>query len=108
MEKRLSLAVTLSIIQVTEGFNPFFHPNFEGGHPQNWPHAFLSLPPTSREHLRHDGYLECLPATKELYIYKHLCLLRDSNPDPVFLSTNSDHLAVSSLILYCMEEQNFA
>ncbi|GFS95113.1 uncharacterized protein TNCV_2704681 [Trichonephila clavipes] len=37
---------------------------------------------TSREDLLLDGYLECPHATKALYIYKHPCLLWDSNPDP--------------------------
>ncbi|GFX35803.1 transposase [Trichonephila clavipes] len=38
----------------------------------------LSLPQTSRDDLR--GYLEYPHAGKELYINKHPCLLRDSNP----------------------------
>ncbi|GFX99859.1 uncharacterized protein TNCV_258961 [Trichonephila clavipes] len=42
----------------------------------------LPLPPTSRENLRLDCYLEYPPATKALYIYKYPCLLRDSNPGP--------------------------
>ncbi|GFW74491.1 uncharacterized protein TNCV_2413901 [Trichonephila clavipes] len=40
------------------------------------------LPPRSREDLRLDGYLEYPYATKALYIYKHSCLLWDSNPVP--------------------------
>ncbi|GFU65523.1 uncharacterized protein TNCV_634461 [Trichonephila clavipes] len=40
------------------------------------------LPPTSHEDLRLDGYLEYPHVAKALYIYKHPCLLRDSNPDP--------------------------
>ncbi|GFY24378.1 uncharacterized protein TNCV_1014261 [Trichonephila clavipes] len=42
----------------------------------------LPLPPTSREDLRVDDYLEYLHAAKALYIYKHPCLFRDSNPVP--------------------------
>ncbi|GFX37776.1 uncharacterized protein TNCV_3116261 [Trichonephila clavipes] len=38
------------------------------------------LPPTSREDLPLDGYLEYPHATKALYIYKHPCLPWDSNP----------------------------
>ncbi|GFV56045.1 uncharacterized protein TNCV_2266311 [Trichonephila clavipes] len=40
------------------------------------------LPPTSREDLRLDGYLEYLHTAKALYIYKHPCLLWDLNPGP--------------------------
>ncbi|GFX75284.1 hypothetical protein TNCV_3043061 [Trichonephila clavipes] len=29
-----------------------------------------------------DGYLEFTPAAKAFYIFKHLCLFRDSNPGP--------------------------
>ncbi|GFU47613.1 uncharacterized protein TNCV_2443351 [Trichonephila clavipes] len=46
------------------------------------PPTSLPLPPTSREDLRLDGYLGYPNATKALYIHKHPCLLRDSNPDP--------------------------
>ncbi|GFV29587.1 uncharacterized protein TNCV_329531 [Trichonephila clavipes] len=38
------------------------------------------LPPTSQEDLWLDGYLEYYHAAKELYICKHPCLIRDSNP----------------------------
>ncbi|GFU39804.1 uncharacterized protein TNCV_1949831 [Trichonephila clavipes] len=34
------------------------------------------------EDLRLNGYLEYQHAEKALYIYKHPCLLRDSNPGP--------------------------
>ncbi|GFW33291.1 hypothetical protein TNCV_2859681 [Trichonephila clavipes] len=44
------------------------------------PPTSLPLPPTSREDLRLDGYLEHSHAVKALY--KHQCLLRDSNPGP--------------------------
>ncbi|GFX79210.1 uncharacterized protein TNCV_4747941 [Trichonephila clavipes] len=43
------------------------------------PPTCLPFPPTSREDLRLDGYLENPQAVKALYIYKHLCLLRDLN-----------------------------
>ncbi|GFW69435.1 uncharacterized protein TNCV_487841 [Trichonephila clavipes] len=46
------------------------------------PPTSLPLPPTSREDLRLDGHLEYPHATQALYIYKHPCLLRDSNPVP--------------------------
>ncbi|GFT60837.1 hypothetical protein TNCV_3615741 [Trichonephila clavipes] len=55
-----------------------FHPNFEGEHPG----VVRGLPPTSREDLWLEGYLKYLQAVKALYIYKHPCLLRDSNPGP--------------------------
>ncbi|GFV77463.1 hypothetical protein TNCV_1069921 [Trichonephila clavipes] len=45
-----------------------------------WSEAPTSLPPTSREDLRLDGYLEYPHVTQALYIYKHSRLLRDSNP----------------------------
>ncbi|GFS53993.1 uncharacterized protein TNCV_3762061 [Trichonephila clavipes] len=44
--------------------------------------GLLPLPPTTREDLWLDGYLEYPHATKALHIYKHPCLLRDSNPVP--------------------------
>ncbi|PRD36099.1 UNVERIFIED_CONTAM: hypothetical protein NCL1_09697 [Trichonephila clavipes] len=46
------------------------------------PLTCLPLPPTSREDLRLDGYLEYPHAAKTLYIYKYPCLLWDSNPVP--------------------------
>ncbi|GFU95132.1 uncharacterized protein TNCV_4139161 [Trichonephila clavipes] len=42
----------------------------------------LSIPPTTGEDMRLDGYLEYPHAAKALYTYKHLCLLRNSNPVP--------------------------
>ncbi|GFW85723.1 hypothetical protein TNCV_853721 [Trichonephila clavipes] len=57
-----------------------FHPNFEGEHPGGGSRASHPMPPTLREDLQLDGCLEYLPAAKALYIYKHPCLLRDSNP----------------------------
>ncbi|GFU06585.1 uncharacterized protein TNCV_1002251 [Trichonephila clavipes] len=61
-----------------------FSSNFEGEHPGGGQGALTSLPfpPTSREDLQLDGYLEYPYAAQELYIYKHPCLLRDSNPVP--------------------------
>ncbi|GFT41205.1 hypothetical protein TNCV_3403621 [Trichonephila clavipes] len=41
----------------------------------------LPLPPTSRGDWWHDDYLEYPHAAQALYIYKHPCLLRNSNPD---------------------------
>ncbi|GFU33074.1 uncharacterized protein TNCV_4156311 [Trichonephila clavipes] len=43
----------------------------------------LPLPPTLREDLRFDGYVEYPHAAKTLHIYRHPCLLRDSNPGPM-------------------------
>ncbi|GFX47205.1 hypothetical protein TNCV_2747811 [Trichonephila clavipes] len=50
-----------------------FHPNFEEEHPVGvqGPPTCLTLPPSSREDLRIDGYLEYPYALKALYIYKH-------------------------------------
>ncbi|GFU40705.1 uncharacterized protein TNCV_3230701 [Trichonephila clavipes] len=61
-----------------------FHPNFDvvrtlGGGGQG-PPASLSLPATTREDSGLDGYLEYPHTVKALYICKHPCLLRDSNP----------------------------
>ncbi|GFV73020.1 hypothetical protein TNCV_1734881 [Trichonephila clavipes] len=61
-----------------------FHLSFEREYPggcQRPPTSFLT-PPTSREDLRLNGYLEFPHVAKALYFYKHLCLLRDSNPGP--------------------------
>ncbi|GFU56085.1 putative transposable element [Trichonephila clavipes] len=60
------------------------HPIFQGKHPgggQRIPTS-IPLPPTSREDLRLDGYLENPHAAKALYIDKHPCLLRYSNTGP--------------------------
>ncbi|GFV09575.1 uncharacterized protein TNCV_3159721 [Trichonephila clavipes] len=46
------------------------------------PPSSLSHPPTSREDSRLNGYSEYSQAVKALYIYKHPCLLRDSNLGP--------------------------
>ncbi|GFX73925.1 uncharacterized protein TNCV_397361 [Trichonephila clavipes] len=46
------------------------------------PPTSVPLPPTTREDLRLDGYLEYPHAAKALCIYKHPCLLRDSIPVP--------------------------
>ncbi|GFX57814.1 uncharacterized protein TNCV_943741 [Trichonephila clavipes] len=61
-----------------------FHPNLGGEHPGGGqrPPTSLPLPPTSRKDLRLDDYLKYPHAAKALYIYKHPCLPRDSNPDP--------------------------
>ncbi|GFX17316.1 uncharacterized protein TNCV_3553211 [Trichonephila clavipes] len=58
-----------------------FHSNLEGEHPgggQGHPTS-PPLPSTSREDMRLDGYLKYPHAAKALYIYKHPCLLRDSD-----------------------------
>ncbi|GFU58286.1 uncharacterized protein TNCV_3646251 [Trichonephila clavipes] len=47
------------------------------------PPTSLPLPPTSGEDLQLNRYLEYHHAAKTLYIYKHPCLLRDSNPVPM-------------------------
>ncbi|GFW75033.1 hypothetical protein TNCV_447411 [Trichonephila clavipes] len=47
----------------------------QGGHSTS-----LSLPPTSRNNFRLDEYLEHPHAAQALFIYKHPCLIRDSNP----------------------------
>ncbi|GFX04610.1 uncharacterized protein TNCV_901381 [Trichonephila clavipes] len=59
-------------------------PQFRGRKPLGGqgPPTSLPLPPTSREDLRLDGYLEYPHAAKALYIYEHPCLLRNSNPVP--------------------------
>ncbi|GFT55105.1 hypothetical protein TNCV_2325981 [Trichonephila clavipes] len=51
-----------------------FRPNFEEEHPggNQRPSTSLPLPPTSRENLWLDGYLEYPHAAKALYIYKHV------------------------------------
>ncbi|GFW93977.1 hypothetical protein TNCV_4812951 [Trichonephila clavipes] len=56
-------------------------PQFRGRKPWGWsgPPTYLPLPPITREDLRLDGYLEYSHAAKALNIYKHPCLLRDSN-----------------------------
>ncbi|GFT41906.1 uncharacterized protein TNCV_1667561 [Trichonephila clavipes] len=46
------------------------------------PPTSLPLPPTLREDLRLDGYLEYPHAGKALYIYKHTYLFQDLNPGP--------------------------
>ncbi|GFT83477.1 uncharacterized protein TNCV_232391 [Trichonephila clavipes] len=70
-------------MQVTVRFC-LVHPNLKEENPTGGqgPHTSLHLPPTIREDLRLDGHLEYLHAAKTLYIYKHSCLLRDSNPVP--------------------------
>ncbi|GFV56048.1 hypothetical protein TNCV_2266341 [Trichonephila clavipes] len=77
----LSLSVALSTIQVTARFCSV-SPNFEGEHPRGGhePPTSLSFPPTSREDLWLDGYFKYPHAAKSLYIYKHPCLLLNSNP----------------------------
>ncbi|GFV47282.1 uncharacterized protein TNCV_4829381 [Trichonephila clavipes] len=59
---------------------PIKRENTLGG--DQMPPTSLPLPPTSREDMWLDGYLDNPHATQALYIYKHPCLLRDSNPVP--------------------------
>ncbi|GFW60796.1 hypothetical protein TNCV_2672171 [Trichonephila clavipes] len=78
----LWLALALCTMQVTVQFclvPPQFRENPGGG---QGPPTSLPLPPTTREDLQLDGYLEYPHTAKALYIYKHPCLLRDSNPVP--------------------------
>ncbi|GFU46037.1 uncharacterized protein TNCV_4692241 [Trichonephila clavipes] len=73
----MSSTVALSTTQVTIRFN-LVPPQFPWG--GQGPSTYLSLPPTSREDLWLDGYLEYPHAAKTLYIHQHSCLLRYSNP----------------------------
>ncbi|GFT40003.1 uncharacterized protein TNCV_12431 [Trichonephila clavipes] len=61
-----------------------FHLNLVREHPDGWGQGppTSSLPLTSREDLRLDGYLEYPHDAKALYFCKHPCFLRDSNPGP--------------------------
>ncbi|GFU82653.1 hypothetical protein TNCV_2306971 [Trichonephila clavipes] len=78
------LSVALSIMQVTAPFLDRFYINFEGEYPRGCCILF-SLFPFHQPHQRTWGLtniLECTNATKALPIYKHPCLIRDSNPSP--------------------------
>ncbi|GFW90868.1 uncharacterized protein TNCV_2418611 [Trichonephila clavipes] len=81
---RLSLALALSTLQMIVRLCSVPPPNLEGENPGGGQGPPMSLPlqPTTREDLRLDGYLEYPHAAKALYIYKHPCFLRDSNPVP--------------------------
>ncbi|GFX06367.1 DUF1758 domain-containing protein [Trichonephila clavipes] len=88
--KCIRLPVALSTLQVTERSSSVSS-NFEGELPRGnrgLPTSLL-LPPTSREDLRIDGYLKYTYAAKALHIYKHPCLLRDSNSVPTALQSDS-------------------
>ncbi|GFX16374.1 hypothetical protein TNCV_32481 [Trichonephila clavipes] len=61
---RLSSAETLSTIAVILRFLVRFHPNLEREHPVGGQRSLTSLPPTSREDLQLDGYLEYPHAAK--------------------------------------------
>ncbi|GFS81509.1 hypothetical protein TNCV_3112371 [Trichonephila clavipes] len=65
---RLSLAVALSTIRGQYDLARF-HPNLEGEYPRSdqGPATSLPHPPTSREDLRLDGYLEYPHAMKMSY-----------------------------------------
>ncbi|GFS56002.1 hypothetical protein TNCV_2564481 [Trichonephila clavipes] len=85
---RLSLALVLSTMQVTVRFCSVSS-QFRGR--KTWGctgASHLSSPSTNltRGLAARDCYLEYPHATKALYIYKHPCLLRDSNPVPTALS----------------------
>ncbi|GFT90924.1 hypothetical protein TNCV_1066041 [Trichonephila clavipes] len=73
---RLSLAVAVNTLHVTARFGSA-PPNFETEHPvvDIGLSTSLPLPPTSREDLRLDDYLEYPHAVKALYIYKQPCPL---------------------------------
>ncbi|GFV90415.1 hypothetical protein TNCV_49901 [Trichonephila clavipes] len=79
--RAMIVALALSTIQVTVRFGSV-HPNLDGEHSGGGqrPPTSLPLPPTTREDLQLDGYLEYPHAVKALYIYKQPYLLRDSNP----------------------------
>ncbi|GFT39882.1 uncharacterized protein TNCV_3286591 [Trichonephila clavipes] len=88
---RLSLALALSTMHVIVRFCSVPPPTFEGEHPgygQEPPNS-LPFPPTTREDLRLDGYLEYSHAAKAQNIYKHPCLLRDSNPSSTASQTET-------------------
>ncbi|GFT07930.1 hypothetical protein TNCV_873601 [Trichonephila clavipes] len=77
----LSLALALSTVQVTIRFSSV-PPQFRGRTLLGGSPTSLPLPPTSREDLKLDGYLEYPPAAKALYIYKYPYLPRDLNQGP--------------------------
>ncbi|GFX44201.1 uncharacterized protein TNCV_4119971 [Trichonephila clavipes] len=62
------------------GFTPILRGNTLGN--VQGPTTSYPLPPISREDLLLDGTLEYPHAVKALYIYKHSCLLQNSNPVP--------------------------
>ncbi|GFW01034.1 uncharacterized protein LOC103524116 [Trichonephila clavipes] len=89
---RLLLALALSTMQVTRRFC-LVPLQFRGRKPWGGqgPPTSLPLPPTTREDLRLDGYLEYSHASKtwstlnsheKQTSHKHPCLLRDSKPIP--------------------------
>ncbi|GFT19198.1 uncharacterized protein TNCV_303261 [Trichonephila clavipes] len=86
----MSLALALSTIQVTVRFCSV-PPQFRGRKPWGGlgPPTSFPFPPTTREDLWQDGYLEYPHAAKALYIYKHPCLLLDSNPVPTAPQSSS-------------------
>ncbi|GFU92689.1 uncharacterized protein TNCV_4635201 [Trichonephila clavipes] len=85
-------------------------PRVTDGEHAGEPPTSLPPPPTPREDLRVDGYLKYPHAAMALYIYKHPCLLRYSNPVPTAqqsasLTTIPDvrhvtHSEQKSLLLY--------
>ncbi|GFX17171.1 hypothetical protein TNCV_2856941 [Trichonephila clavipes] len=89
-QRRRSLAVALSTLQVTVRFGSV-PPQFRGRILWGWSEAFqFSFPSTNltRGLVARRLFTES-HAAKALYIYKHPCLLRDSNPDPMALQSAS-------------------
>ncbi|GFX79856.1 hypothetical protein TNCV_4981681 [Trichonephila clavipes] len=77
---RWSLAVAMRTSQMAVRF----HLSFEEEHPGrgSGPSTSHPWPSISREDLQLDCCLSYPPAAKAMYIYKHPCLLRESNPGP--------------------------
>ncbi|GFU47445.1 uncharacterized protein TNCV_3338861, partial [Trichonephila clavipes] len=78
-----------------------FHPNFEEENPGcgQGPLTSLPLPPTSREDLWFDGYLEYPQTAKALYTDKRSCLLGDLNPGA--MAKQSASLTIEPDERYC-------
>ncbi|GFV21721.1 hypothetical protein TNCV_164521 [Trichonephila clavipes] len=82
LDVRLSLAIALSTIQVTVRFNSVPPKHLEREHPrgQDLPPLFPFQHLTRR--LATQRVFRVPHAAKALQIYKHPCLLRDSNAGP--------------------------
>ncbi|GFT53567.1 hypothetical protein TNCV_3325141 [Trichonephila clavipes] len=94
---RMSLSVALSTIQVTERFSPF---SILILRKENLGWSGTYLPPLfsfDQHHERASARI-CPYASKTLYIYKHSCLLRNSNPGPATQQS-------ASLTLYWMDDE---
>ncbi|GFV36150.1 hypothetical protein TNCV_1974861 [Trichonephila clavipes] len=79
LDVRLSLSVALSTIQMTVRFGTIQRTPWRWSGASHLSFFYTNL---SREDLRLDGFLNYTYAAQALYIYKHPCLLRDSNPGP--------------------------